>query len=54
MQLSTMHRVHTDYEKAFDTVKHFAIFEVLRKTNINETYTAFYKAFTDKLQQGSV
>ena len=27
-----------DYEKAFDTVEHFAIFEALRKTNINETY----------------
>ena len=28
----------TDYEKAFDTVEHFAIFEALRKTNVNETY----------------
>ena len=29
-----------DYEKAFDTVEHFAIFEALRKTNEkkNETY----------------
>ena len=27
-----------DYDKAFDTVEHFAIFEALRKTNINETY----------------
>ena len=27
-----------DYEKAFDTLEHFAIFEALRKTNINETY----------------
>ena len=27
-----------DYEQAFDTVEHFAIFEALRKTNINETY----------------
>ena len=27
-----------DYEKVFDTVEHFAIFEALRKTNINETY----------------
>ena len=26
------------YEKAFDTVEHFAIFEALRKTNVNETY----------------
>ena len=24
-----------DYEKAFDTVEHFAIFEALRKTNVN-------------------
>ena len=28
-----------DYEKAFDSVEHFAIFEALRKININETYT---------------
>ena len=27
-----------DYEKAFDTVEHFAVFEALRKTNVNETY----------------
>ena len=27
-----------DYGKAFYTVEHFAIFEALRKTNINETY----------------
>ena len=27
-----------DYEKAFDIVEHFAIFEALRKTNVNETY----------------
>ena len=27
-----------DYKKAFDTVEHFAIFEALRKTSINETY----------------
>ena len=27
-----------DYEQAFDTVEHFAIFEALRKTNVNETY----------------
>ena len=26
-----------DYEKAFDAGEHFAIFEALRKTNINET-----------------
>ena len=30
-----------DYEKAFDTVEHFAIFEALRKTNTNETYINF-------------
>ena len=27
-----------DCEKAFDTVEHFAIFEAIRKTNVNETY----------------
>ena len=27
-----------DYEKAFDTIEHFAVFEALRKTNVNETY----------------
>ena len=27
-----------DYEKAFDTSEHFAIFEALRKTDVNETY----------------
>ena len=27
-----------DYEKAFDTVEHVAVFEALRKTNVNETY----------------
>ena len=27
-----------DYEKAFDSVEHFAIFEALRKINTNETY----------------
>ena len=27
-----------DYEKAFDTVEHFAIFEALRKANVNEAY----------------
>lgn len=29
-----------DYEKAFDFVEHFAIFDALRKININETYVA--------------
>ena len=28
----------SDYEKAFGTVEHFAIFEALRKTSINETH----------------
>ena len=27
-----------DYEKAFDSIKHFSIFEALRKINVNETY----------------
>ena len=27
-----------DYEKAFESVEYFAIFEALRKTNKNETY----------------
>ncbi|GFO20141.1 endonuclease-reverse transcriptase [Plakobranchus ocellatus] len=27
-----------DYEKAFESVEHFAIFDALRKININETY----------------
>ena len=31
-------RSFIDYEKAFDAVEHFAIFEALRKTNVNETY----------------
>ena len=44
----------TDYEKAFDTVEHFAIFEALRKTNVNETYVTFYKIYTIRLQQGSI
>ena len=35
---TTYHLGFIDYEKAFDTAEHFAIFEVLRKTNINETY----------------
>ena len=47
-----------DYEKAFDTVEHFAIFEALRKTNVNETYInilqniynqATTRAYLDKL-----
>ena len=33
-----MHIGFIDYEKAFDTVEHFSIFEALRKTNPNETY----------------
>ena len=27
-----------DYEKAFDSIEHFSIFEALRKINVNETY----------------
>ena len=27
-----------DYEKAFDSIEHFSIFEALRKMNVNETY----------------
>ena len=27
-----------DYEKAFDSIEHFIIFETLRKINVNETY----------------
>ncbi|GFN93010.1 endonuclease-reverse transcriptase [Plakobranchus ocellatus] len=27
-----------DYEKAFDSVEHFAIYDALRKINVNETY----------------
>ena len=27
-----------DYEKAFDSLEHFSIFEALRKINVNETY----------------
>ena len=26
-----------DYEKAFDSIEHFSIFEALRKINVNET-----------------
>ena len=43
-----------DYEKAFDTVEQFAIFEALIKTNINETYINIYKTNTAKLQQRSI
>ena len=44
-----------DCEKAIDTVEHFAIFEALRKTNINETYINILQIiYTAKLQQGSV
>ena len=39
-----------DYEKAFDTVEHVAIFEALRKTSINETYVKKKKS-TATLQQ---
>ena len=43
-----------DYEKAFDTVEYFAIFEALRKANINETYVNIFKTFTAKPKQGSI
>ena len=43
-----------DYEKAFDTVEHFAIFEALRKTSISKTYINILQTFTAKLQQGSI
>ena len=46
-----MHRHNIDYEKAFDTVEHFAIFEALRKTNKNETYINILQ---NKIQQGSI
>ena len=36
--LSHSYKTFVDYEKAFDTVEHFAIFETVRKTNVNETY----------------
>ena len=29
---------YIDYEKAFDSVEHFAIFEALRKINVKEDY----------------
>ena len=32
-----------DYEKAFDTVEHFAIFEAFRKTNIKKTYAKIFQ-----------
>ena len=43
-----------DYEKAFDTVEHFAIFEALRKTNTNETYINILQTSTAKQQQGFI
>ena len=27
-----------DYDKAFDSIEHFSIYEALRKINVNETY----------------
>ena len=43
-----------DYEKAFDTVEHFAIFEALSKTNVNETYINILQNITTRLQQGPI
>ena len=37
MQFTTIYIGFIDYEKAFDTVKHLAIFETLRTTNTKET-----------------
>ncbi|KAK3803056.1 hypothetical protein RRG08_027978 [Elysia crispata] len=37
-----------DYEKAFDSVEHFAIFDALRKININETYVAILENIYQK------
>ena len=41
----------TDYEKAFDTVEHFTIFEALRKTTINEYTKTFDETNIAKLEQ---
>ena len=41
-------------EKAFDTVEHFAIFEALRKTNVNETNINILQIYIIRLQQGSI
>ena len=44
-----------DYEKAFDSIEHFSIFEALRKINVNETYvkilenTGIYKEATARV-----
>ena len=44
-----------DYEKAFDSIEHFSIFEALRKINVNETYvkilenTCIYKGATARV-----
>ena len=40
-----------DYEKAFDSVEHFAIFEALRKININETYVQILENIYIEKQQ---
>ena len=43
-----------DYEKAFDSIEHFSIFEALRKINVNETYVEnlenIYKGATARVQ----
>ena len=42
-----------DYEKAFDSIEHFSIFEALRKINVNETYVkileSIYKGATARV-----
>ena len=43
-----------DYEKAFDTAEHLAIFDALRKTNINETYINILQNIYSKSGQISV
>ena len=40
-----------NYEKAFDSVEHFAIFEALRKININETYVQILENIYIEKQQ---
>ena len=44
-----------DYEKAFDSIEHFSIFEALRKINVNETYVKILEniAYTKEQQHES-
>ena len=39
---------YIDYEKAFDSVEHFAIFEALRKINVKEDYVQILENIYDK------